>query len=88
MDAVTVPLPDIVNVALNAAYAILNDNTISIIEYLGSRTSLDLTSISFDKDITQTKEFKEAMEDVKAGRVYKAENAEDMFQQILGYVPR
>ena len=34
-------------------YAILNDNTISIIEYLGSNTSLDLTSISFDKDITQ-----------------------------------
>lgn len=45
-------------------------------------------SSTVDKDITQTKEFKEAMEDVKAGRVYKAENAEDMFQQILGYVPR
>ena len=39
-------------------------------------------------DITETASYKEAMEDVKAGRVYHAENTEDMFQQILGYVPR
>ena len=39
-------------------------------------------------DITQTAGYKEAMEDVKAGRVYHAESVEDMFQQILGYVPR
>lgn len=40
------------------------------------------------KDITQTKGFKEAMEDVREGRVYHAESVDDMFLQILGYVPR
>lgn len=40
------------------------------------------------KDITQTKGFKEAMEDIREGRVYHAESVDDMFQQILGYVPR
>lgn len=40
------------------------------------------------KDITQTKGFKEAMEDVREGRVYHAESVADMSQQILGYVPR
>jgi hypothetical protein len=28
------------------------------------------------------------MADVREGRVYKAENADEMFTQILGYVPR
>ena len=40
------------------------------------------------KDITQTKGFQEAMKDVREGRVYHAESVDDMFQQILGYVPR
>ncbi len=40
------------------------------------------------KDITQTKGYKEAMEDIREGRVYHAESVDDMFQQILGYVPR
>lgn len=40
------------------------------------------------KDITQTKGYKEAMKDVREGRVYHAESVDDMFQQILGYVPR
>lgn len=39
------------------------------------------------KDITQTEGYKEAMEDVRAGRVYHANSTEDMFQQILGHVP-
>ena len=38
-------------------------------------------------DVTETASYKEAMEDVKEGRVYHAESTEDMFQQILGYVP-
>ena len=38
------------------------------------------------KDITQTSGYKEAMEDIRLGRVYHAKNAEDMFQQILGNV--
>ena len=38
------------------------------------------------KDVTKTKGYQEAMEDVRVGRVYHAENADDMFQQILGNV--
>ena len=40
------------------------------------------------QNATSTKGYQEAMEDVRAGRVHKAENADDMFAQILGYVPR
>lgn len=40
------------------------------------------------QNVTSTKGYQEAMEDVRAGRVHKAENADDMFAQILGYVPR
>ncbi len=36
------------------------------------------------EDITQTAGYKEAMEDVKHGRVYHAESVDDMFKQILG----
>ena len=38
-------------------------------------------------DITKTAGYREAMEDIKEGRVTKAESVEDMFMQILGYVP-
>ena len=40
------------------------------------------------KDISSTKGYQEAMDDVRAGRGPKAESADDMFTQILGYVPR
>ena len=36
------------------------------------------------EDITKTAGNKEAMEDVKHGRVYHAESVDDMFKQILG----
>ena len=36
------------------------------------------------EDITQTAGFKEAMEDVRLGRVKKASSVDDMFEQILG----
>lgn len=35
-------------------------------------------------DITKTKGYREAMDDVKNGRVYHAESVDDMFKQILG----
>ena len=35
-------------------------------------------------DITKTKGFQEALDDVKRGRVYHAESVDDMFKQILG----
>ena len=35
-------------------------------------------------NITKTKGFQEALDDVKHGRVYHAESVDDMFKQILG----
>ena len=35
-------------------------------------------------DITKTKGNREAMDDVKHGRVYHADSVDDMFRQILG----
>ena len=35
-------------------------------------------------DITKTKGFQEALDDVKHGRVYHADSVDDMFKQILG----
>ncbi len=37
-------------------------------------------------DITKTAGYREAMEDIKEGRVTNAESVEDIFMQILGYV--
>ena len=38
-------------------------------------------------DITKTAGFREAMDDIEHGRVTHADSVDDMFQQILGYVP-
>ena len=38
------------------------------------------------EDITKTPGYKEAMDDVKHGRVYHADSVDDMFKQILGDV--
>ena len=35
-------------------------------------------------DVTKTAGFREAMDDVEHGRVYHADNVDDMFKQILG----
>lgn len=37
-----------------------------------------------DTDITQTAGYREAMDDIKHGRVHHADSIEDMVQQILG----
>ena len=37
-----------------------------------------------NEDITKTAGYKEAMDDVKHGRVYHADSVDDMFKQILG----
>lgn len=39
-------------------------------------------------DLVKSSAYKEAMRDKSEGRVYQADGADDMFQQILGYVPR
>ncbi len=36
------------------------------------------------KDVTKTAGYREAMDDVKHGRVYHADSVDDMFKQILG----
>ena len=42
---------------------------------------IDVRTVKEKKiDITETVSYKEAMEDVKAGRVYHTESTEDMFQ--------
>lgn len=38
-------------------------------------------------DITKTAGFREAMDDIEHGRVTHADSVDEMFQQILGYVP-
>ena len=43
----------------------------------------DESLVSVD-DITKTAHYKEAMDDVKNGRVYHANSVDDMFNQILG----
>ena len=37
-----------------------------------------------DYDITKTAGYREAMDDVKHGRVYHADSVDNMFEQILG----
>jgi hypothetical protein len=37
-----------------------------------------------NEGITKTAGYKEAMDDIKHGRVYHAESVDDMFKQILG----
>ena len=37
-----------------------------------------------ERDITKTASYREAMDDVKHGRVYHADSVDDMFNQILG----
>lgn len=39
-------------------------------------------------DLVKSSGYKEAMKDKCEGRVFQAGSADDMFQQILGYVPR
>lgn len=38
-------------------------------------------------DLVKYSGYKEAMRDKREGRVFQADGADDMFQQILGYVP-
>ena len=52
---------------------------------------LGVTSVKIQKpartkeyDITKTAGYREAMDDVKNGRVYHADSVDDMFKQILG----
>lgn len=52
--------------------------------YLCAEISVMMAS---KRDITKTSGYREAMNDVKKGRVYQAESADDMFKQILGDYP-
>ena len=52
---------------------------------------LGVTSVKVEKpaskrerDITKTEGYREAMDDIKHGRVFHADSVDDMFKQILG----
>lgn len=49
-----------------------------------ARTRFKRDKYMATEDITKTAGYKEAMEDVKYGRVYHADSVDDMFKQILG----
>lgn len=40
--------------------------------------------VASESDVTKTAGYKEAMQDIQQGRIYHAENVDDMFNQILG----
>lgn len=49
-----------------------------------SSVKLQRESPSKDLDVTKTAGYKEAMDDIKHGRVYHADSVDTMFEQILG----
>ena len=58
---------------------------------LACKMLVGVTSVKVQKpakekefDITKTAGYREAMDDVKNGRVYHADSVDDMFRQILG----
>ena len=48
------------------------------------RKRTDAAAKPKEYDITKTAGYREAMEDVKHGRVYHADSVDDMFKKILG----
>lgn len=40
--------------------------------------------VASESDVTKTAGYQEAMQDIQQGRIYHAENVDDMFNQILG----
>ena len=57
------------------------------VRFLGIVMGVVKAHKSDEYDITKTASFRKAKEDVKHGRVYQADNVDEMFKQILGYVP-
>ena len=47
-------------------------------------TSVKVNKEATKRDVTKTASYREAMEDVKKGRIFHAESTEEMFRQILG----
>ena len=76
------------------AQLIVNIEDVSLLSQIKKACSLlkGVSSVKVvkqeSKGLSSTKGYQEAMKDVSGGRVYKAESADDMFTQILGYVPR
>ena len=40
--------------------------------------------VASESDVIKTAGYQEAMQDIQQGRIYHAENVDDMFNQILG----
>lgn len=78
--------------AIPPAQMVVNINDLSVVNDIRRALKLmhGVGSITLKKnkvstyDITQSAGYKEAQEDIRCGRVYKAASVDDMFRQILG----
>lgn len=69
---------------VDALWTLIKGQTKSVRKALTERLLAEQGLTKETGDITKTAGYREAMDDVKAGRVYKATSTEDMFKQILG----
>ena len=72
---------------VDALWTLIQGQTKAVRKALTERLLAEFGQVKPKKrveDITQTAGYKEAMDDIKHGRVYHAESVEDMMRQILG----
>lgn len=81
MDAIGTPLPTAGQLLVGVSDLSMMNDIKKAIRMLKGVTTVKKTK---EFDITKTKGYREAMDDVKNGRVYHAESVDDMFKQILG----
>ena len=81
MDAIGTPLPTAGQLLVGVSDLSMMNDIKKAIRMLKGVTTVKKTK---EFDITKTAGYREAMDDVKHGRVYHAESVDDMFKQILG----
>ena len=63
----------------------IKNRLMKVIELMNGVSVVDNnTEANQHNDVTKTSGYREAMEDIEKGRIYHANSAEDMFNQILG----
>ena len=73
-----------VQITLSADNESIIDNIKYLLIQLKGVYNVHFAKVENEFDIRETPAYKEAMDDIEHGRVYKASNAKDMFKQILG----